>query len=63
MNETVLPTENAIIAAAKKLDGAASQLVAEMFFAILDGMSINSIGANPEGQTIKAYPNVVCPIM
>ncbi len=58
MNETVLPTENAIIAAAKKLDAAASQLVAEMFFAIRDGMSINPIGRNPDGQTIKGYPDI-----
>lgn len=59
MNEIVLPTENAIITAAKKLDAAASQVVAEMFFAIRHGMSINPIGRNPDGQTIKGYPDII----
>ncbi len=58
MTNTVLPTENVIIAAAKKLDPAAAQLVAEMFFAIRHGMSINPIGRNPDGQTIKGYPDI-----
>lgn len=58
MTEIVLPTENTIIAAAKKLDAAASQLVAETFFAIRHGMSINPIGRNPDGQTIKGYPDI-----
>lgn len=58
LRKTVFPTENAIIAAVKALDAGASQQVAEQFFAIRHGLAINPVGRNPDGQTIKGYPDI-----